>query len=208
MFKIFDISRPIGKGEAVYPGNFAPALERLKIFSRDKSNLGAVRMGLHTATHLDAPLHYVQKGKPVDEIALDKCLGWARVIDYTKKVEKISGKDIERIKPKAGEIILLKTRNSQGSSRRFDPKFIHIDEEAADALIQAKVKAVGIDGPSIRKFHLRPDTVHPKLLKAGIVVYEGLQFKNVNAGRYFFIGLPLKIKEAEASPVRAILVKW
>jgi arylformamidase len=205
--KIIDISRPIGKGEAVYPGNTAPILTRLKIFSRDGSNLGAVSMGLHTASHLDAPLHYVRKGRSIDQILPEKCIGWCRIIDCTKTKTEISGKEIARAKPKAGEIILLKTRNSAVNPKKFDPKFVHISEQAAKVLISAKVKAVGIDGPSIRKFRLKPDIVHPMLLKAGILVYEGLQFKGINAGRYFFVGLPLKLKEAEASPVRAVLIK-
>jgi arylformamidase len=205
--KIFDISRPIGKGEAVYPGNQAPKLEWLKVFRRDRSNLSAVSMGLHTASHLDAPLHYVRNGKTIDMIALEKCLGWCRVIDCTKMVKEISGKDIEKIKLRSSEIILLKTRNSTGNPKRFDSRFVHINKDAAKALIRARVKAVGTDGPSIRKFGLKPDTIHPALLKAGIAVYEGLQFKNIKPGRYWFVGLPLKIKGAEASPVRAVLIK-
>ena len=205
--KIFDISRPISKDEAVYPGNTVPALTWLKVFSRDRSNLGAISMGLHTGSHLDAPLHYVRNGKPVGGIVLEKCLGWCRVIDFTKAKLEISGNDIRRIKPNTGEILLLKTRNSFSNPGRFDPKFVHVGEEAAKMLVRTKIKAVGIDGPSIRKFRMKPDVVHPLLLKAGILIYEGLQFRNVNAGRYFFIGLPLKLKEAEASPVRAILIR-
>lgn len=205
--KIFDISRPIGKSEAVYPGNAVPALAKLKIFLKDKSNLSALSMGLHTASHLDAPLHYLKNGTTIDNLALDRCLGWCRVLDFTKVKSEISGRDIGRIKVKTDEIILLKTKNSYGSSRRFNPKFVHINEEAARVLVKTNVRAVGIDGPSIRKFRLKPDTVHPMLLRVGIGVYEGLYLRNVKPGRYFFIGLPLKIKEAEASPVRAVLIK-
>ena len=206
--KIFDISRPIGKGEAVYPGNTAPALTKLKVFSKGKSNLASLRIGLHTASHLDAPLHYLANGKSVDQVPLERCLGWCRVADFTKTKNEISGKEIEKIKPRAGEIILLKTKNSYGNPRRFNPKFIHISEEAAKVFVGAKIKAIGIDGPSIRKFRLKPDTVHPLLLKAGILIYEGLNLKNAKAGRYFFIGMPLKIKNAEASPVRAVLIRY
>ncbi len=213
--KIYDISRPIGRGEPVYPGNEAPSLTRIKVFSKDKSNLSALSMGLHTGSHLDAPLHYLKNGKTIDKLVLEKCVGWCRVINFENVKEEIGELEIKRIKPKAGEIILFKTKNSclagrqarQTKSKRFNKNFVYLNESGARFLVKSKIKAVGIDGPSIRKFRLKPDTVHPMLLKAGIGVYEGLYFREVKPGRYFFIGLPLKIKGAEASPVRAVLIK-
>lgn len=204
--KVFDVSRPIGKGEAVYPGNVPPVLKHIKNFRKNGSNLSALSLGLHTASHLDAPLHYLKNGRSVDEIMLDDCLGWCRVADFAKIKSEITARDIARIRPRAGEIILLKTKNSSDNPRRFNPKFVYLNESAARVLIKSKVKAVGIDGPSIRKFRLKPDNVHPMLLRAEITIYEGLNLKNVKAGRYYFIGLPLRIKDAEGSPVRAILI--
>ena len=119
---------------------------------------------------------------------------------------EITEKEIKKMKPKRGEIILLKTKNSR-PSKKFNPAFAHINEGAARELKKAGVKAVGIDGPSIRKFRLRPDTVHPLLLKAGIAIVEGLKLDKVRPGTYYYIGLPLKIVGAEGSPVRAVLVR-
>ncbi|MBI4086097.1 MAG: cyclase family protein [Candidatus Liptonbacteria bacterium] len=206
--KIHDISRPIGRGEAVYPGNEAPALKRIKVFSKDKSNLFSLSLGLHTASHLDAPLHYIRNGKTADKLSLEKCVGWCRVVNFENIKREIGETEIKRVKPKAEEIILFKTKNSKlSASKRFNKNFVYLNESGARFLVKSRIKAVGIDGPSIRKFRLKPDTVHPILLKAGIGVYEGLYFRDVKPGRYFFIGLPLKIKDAEASPVRAILIK-
>lgn len=206
--KIFDINQPIGRGEVVYPGNEPPALRKIKVFSKDKSNLSALSMGLHTASHLDAPFHYLKNGKTVDKLALEKCVGWCRVINFGNVKQEIGEREVKKIKPKAGEIVLFKTKNSKsGTSKRFNKDFIYLNESGARFLVKSKIKAVGIDGPSIRKFRLRPDTVHPMLLAAGIGVYEGLCFREVKPRRYFFIGLPLKIKKAEASPVRAILMQ-
>ena len=206
--KIYDISRPIGKGEQIYPGNEAPALKRTRVFSKDKSNLSSLSLGLHTGSHLDAPLHYLKNGRTVDKLPLDKCLGWCRVINLENVEQEIGEREVKKIKPKAGEIILFKTKNSrQTKSKRFNNNFIYLNESGARFLVKSKIKAVGTDGPSIRKFRLRPDTIHPMLFKAGIGVYEGLYLLEVKPGRYFFIGLPLKIKGAEASPVRAVLIK-
>ncbi|TSC82421.1 MAG: arylformamidase, partial [Parcubacteria group bacterium Gr01-1014_20] len=162
---------------------------------------------LHTASHLDLPPHYSKSALSAEKINLEKCFGWARVVDMSKVKTEISAKEINRIKPKVDEILLIKTRNSSRHSKKFDKKFVHLNESAAKALIKSGVKAVGIDGPSIRKFGLRPDTVHPLLLKRGVLIYEGLFLRNVKAGLYYFFGLPLKIVGGEASPVRAILIK-
>lgn len=204
--RVIDISRQISPREAVYPGNPEVKIEKLRTFVRDGSNLAAVFMGLHTATHLDAPSHYIRRAKTIDKTKLEKCVGWARVIAAGNLTE-IGENMIKKIKPGAGEIILFKTKNSGQNPRKFNSNFAHLNESAARALVAAEVKGVGIDGPSIRRYKLRPDTVHPILLKAGLTVYEGLNLKGVLPGRYFFVGVPLKIEGAEASPVRAVLIK-
>jgi arylformamidase len=208
--KIFDISRPLSQNEPVYPGNAKVKLDHTKTFEKDGSMLSQIFTGLHNGSHVDAPAHYVKNGRTVEKMELKRCIGWARVVDMYQvsgvMKNEIGGKDIRGIKPRRGEIILFKTRNSN-PSKKFDEAFVHVNEDAARALVRAGVKAVGIDGPSIRKFRLRPDTVHPLLLKAGIAVYEGLNLDKIAKGRYYFIGLPLKIVGAEGSPVRAILIK-
>lgn len=206
--KVIDISRVISRRAPVYPGNPAPVLSHVKSFKKDGSNLSKLDFGLHTASHLDAPLHYLRKGMSVDRVRLEQCLGWCRVVDATKVREEIDARLVLRMKPKPGEIILFKTKNSlHGEFGKFDRHFMHISEGAAKALTKANIKAVGIDGPSIRKFRLRPDTVHPLLLRAGVLIYEGLNLKKAKPGRYFFIGLPLKIEGAEGAPVRAVLMQ-
>lgn len=206
--RIFDISRPIARGEPAYPGNPRPILRRIKTFQRGGSTLSELSLGLHTASHVDAPLHYVWEGKSIEAVPLTKCLGWCRVVRVGNAKTEIGEKQVRKIRPKKGEILLFKTKNSlPARSRQFYKDFAHINEAAARLLVKAKIKAVGIDGPSIRKFRLRPDTVHPLLLKAGIPIFEGLDFSGVKPGRYYFIGLPLKIVFGEASPVRAVLVR-
>jgi arylformamidase len=204
-FKILDISRPLSPKEPLYPGNSPVVLKHLKTFSKDGSMLSSLFFGLHSGSHVDAPAHYVKGGKSIDKLSLDLFAGWARVISLEKRTE-INGADIRRIKPKKGEILLFKTKNSR-PLKKFDPEFAHLDESAAREIVSAGVKAVGIDGPSIRRFRLRPDTVHPMLLKAEMPVFEGLTFAKVPPGRYFFVGFPLAIYQGEASPVRAVLMK-
>lgn len=207
--KIYDLSDPIGIDAPIYPGNPKVVLTRIKKFTRtNHSNLSGLSLGLHTASHLDAPLHYLKSGMSVDKVELARCMGECRVVDCSAIVLEIGEREMEKIHPKKGEILLLKTKNSSSPrSKRFNRNFIHLNEDAARALVKSKVKAIGIDGPSIRKFRLRPDAVHPMLLKAGILIYEGLRLTDIGPGRYFFFGFPLKIKGGEASPVRAIAIR-
>ncbi|MEK9172978.1 MAG: cyclase family protein [Patescibacteria group bacterium] len=205
--KVFDISRSIAKGEPIYPGNWPVNLERIKKYERDGSTLSGITLGLHTASHLDLPPHYAKSSLSADKVNLEKCFGWARVIDMSKIKTEITAREINRIKPKLDEILLLKTKNSAQHSKKFNKNFIHLNESAAKAIVKSGIKAVGIDGPSIRKFGLRPDTVHPLLLKRGVLIYEGLLLSKIKPGRYYFFGLPLKIAGGEASPVRAVLIK-
>lgn len=204
--KIFDISRKLGAGTIVYPGNPKFTLRRLKTHRRHGSELSEMTIGLHTATHLDAPRHFLRNGASIENTRLERCVGWCRVLNMTRVAEGIGEADVRRHKPQKGEMLLFKTKNS-ASSTRFNRKFIHLTESGARYLARAGIRAVGTDGPSIRKYKLRPDTVHPLLFRAKILVYEGLDLRNIRPGRYYFIGVPLKIQNAEGSPVRAILIK-
>lgn len=203
--KVIDISRPLSAKAAVYPGNPPVSVKKVRTFEKNGSRLSAITTGLHGGTHMDAPANYIGKGKTADEVDLSSCMGWARVVEIKEK-EIIDENDIKRIEPLRNEILLFKTKNSR-FSQKFNPKYAHLTEGAARLLVAKSVRAVGTDGPSIRKYGLSPDTVHPVFLRTETPVYEGLWLRDVRPGKYYFIGLPLKIEGAEASPVRAILIK-
>lgn len=99
-------------------------------------------------------------------------------------------------------MILFKTKNSY--SETFHSEFVYLSEEAAECLATADLKGVGIDGLGIEREQSEHPT-HKRLLEKDILIYEGLNLKDVEEGIYEFIGLPLKIGDVEASPVRAIL---
>src|SRR3989344_3172673 len=144
--KIYDLSKRIDKRDPIYPGNPRVVLKRIKKFSRrNPSNLSGIALGLHTASHLDAPLHYLKNGRSVDRVLLEKCIGWCKVLDLTKNKKEITEKDLKPAKLRRGEILLLKTRNSR-TTGRFDKNFVHITDGAAKFLVKLRIKAVGIDG--------------------------------------------------------------
>jgi len=202
--KIIDISMPIEKHMAVYPGNAKPKLAF--VHKKNSSSLSVLTLGSHTGSHVDAPSHVKKRGKAIHQLPLENFYGRARVVDVSKITygKAITEGHIARIALQKGDIVLFKTRNS--SSKKFRKDAIYLSEEAAHYLIKKKVKAVGIDGLSIQKFHTGYCAAHCILLEKNIPVIEGLRLKGVKAAHYIFAGFPLSVVGAEGSPIRAVLI--
>ena len=206
--KIYDVSMLVREGMMVYGGNPEPRIERVKSMPKSSSNLSKITMGAHTGTHMDAGLHAANKGWTAHEVDLGKVMGKCRVLDLAR-VEfgcGIGEKELKKFKIKKGEIIVLKTKNSKRGFGKFRPDFIHVSLDGAEYLVKRGVKAVAIDALGIQKSGSGNMRVHDVFLRRRIPIFEGLNLKGVPAGRYAFIGLPLKLM-AEAAPARVILVK-
>lgn len=159
---------------------------------------------LHTGTHMDSPKHMMEDGDSIDRIDLSKTIGECRVLDLTDVQECIREENLVKHDIRSGEFVLLKTRNS--FEEKYDDGFVWLDPSGAQYLKAAGVSGVGIDGLRIEKEQKRQDT-HKILFGSGIVILEGLRLKEAEAGIYNLYALPLKIQGAEASPVRAVLVR-
>ena len=208
MKKIHDISRKITGDTAVWPGDGNAVFRKNSSFEKgDGINITSVKMGLHTGTHVDAPLHYIEHGKSLDKMDLSCFIGRAKVFELASKnlifLEDIRSLDIEK-----DDIVLFKTANSGiGDEEAFCEDYVALSLEAAGYLAQKKIKTVGIDYLSIEEFFSEDKAVHKLLLGEGIAVIEGLNLCGVGPGEYFLSCLPLKIMEVEASPVRAVLIE-
>ena len=133
-------------------------------------------------------------------------MGKAIVIDFTKVKDCITRKDLVNsgIKIQKYDIILLKTKNLP--EKDFNFNFIYLEKTGAEYLVSKKIKAAGIDSLGIERDQPNHET-HKILSNNSIPIFEGLDLSKVKQGKYFFHGLPLKIKNGDASPVRAVLVK-
>jgi arylformamidase len=205
--KIFDISMPVYSGMVVYPGDPDVSIRKNKTFRKDSVLVSNIAMGLHTGTHIDAPLHYLPEGKAIDEIPLESLTGNALVCDLSSVNDCIRATNLQKFLIEKGDIVFLKTKNSANKGKKFSKKYVYLDETGADYLIEKKVKAVGIDCLSIEKFSSGDAIVHKKLLGKEIPIIEGLVLGHVAAGRYLTHCAPLKIMGAEASPARCVLVQ-
>jgi len=161
-------------------------------------------MNLHTGTHIDAPLHAIEDGETTENYSLEQFFGSCLVLDFMNVDEKITAKDLEKYTIKKDTFVILKTKNSLDEAFNYD--FIYLDESGAKYLAEAKIKGVGIDSLGIERNQSGHPT-HKILLNNNIPILEGLRLKDIKEGYYEIAAFPIKIKDVEASPVRAVLIE-
>ncbi len=209
--KVIDISVIISEDMHVFPGDPKPLITRvLNISAGSPYNLSNLSISAHAGTHIDPPLHFLEGEKGIDKIKLDNLVGYAFVLDLTDLNEKITAEDLKKFEDhiKENDIILFKTKNSfLWKEKDFSKNYIYLTEEAAKYLIENGVRTVGTDYLSIEKFGSEGAKVHKGLLKNEILVIEGLDLSNAEQKKYFFVCLPLKIKDGDGGPSRAILIE-
>jgi arylformamidase len=205
---IYDITVPIRSGMPVYEGDPGVEIKAWSALSSgDSANVSFLQLGAHTGTHVDAPAHFIEGARRIDALSMETLIGPARVVRVPEDMVEIgpaflAGCDLDRV-----ERLLFRTRNSQLWNLEFQKDFAHLSPEAAEILVDAGVKLVGIDYLSIEKFHSGHHRTHLALLSKNIVIVEGLDLSKIEAGDYELICLPLRIAEGagDGSPARAVL---
>jgi arylformamidase len=203
--EIIDISVPVRPGMVTYPGDPEVRLERVSSITDGAAyNLSRLAMGVHSGTHVDAPLHFLEGAPAADALALDVLVGPAHVVDATGAETRLSATALNELElPSRLERVLFKTRNSDLWQRtEFSDDFVSLTEDGARFLIERGARLVGIDYLSIGD-----EGAHVVLLEAGVVAIEGLDLRAVAPGQYQLICAPLKLVGAEGAPARALLVR-
>ncbi|MGD0274007.1 MAG: cyclase family protein [Gaiellaceae bacterium] len=204
--KIFDISVPIRDGMLHYAGNPPVHVTRVEsIAAGDPANVSELDLGAHSATHVDAPVHFLADGAGAEALPLDRLIGPVEVVDATAATSALDLATVRALElpPRGCERILFKTRNSQlWSQNEFTRDFVRLDGEAAAFLLERGVKLLGIDYLSIGDAE-----AHRILLSAGVVCVEGLDLREIEPGSYELICLPLKLVGSDGAPARAVLVR-
>ncbi len=204
--KIYDVTVPIAKDMVIYPGDPAIRIERRHKLNEkgSKFNVSRFSFSAHTGTHIDAPFHLFEKGATVDQIALELLIGRVRVVEVT--APRIDEAALEEFDFTADARIFFKTRNSYlWSQKKFVQDYVSITPGAARALVNDGIKVVGIDYLSVDKFDAAEPETHRTLLEAGTVVIEGLDLREIEAGDYEMLCLPLKVKDGDGAPARVVL---
>jgi len=192
--RIYDISTEISQDMPVYD-----ALEKIhiteiyQIKNGDPCNLTQFNMIGHIGTHADMPLHFIEGGMACDNIPLDHFYGETKVYQMPPSADDITKDDLLPLDIQAGNILLLNT-----GKKALTP-------EAAIYLTEKKIKTLGVDSLSVDPFDSQDYPAHHILLGKGIPILEGLVLDGISQGKYELSALPLKIKNGNGSPVRAIL---
>ena len=193
----------------VYEGDAPITFDFLKDMRKgDPLTLSSFSLGAHSGTHIDAPMHFIAAGAPIDRVALDRLIGPARVIDIDDSVQAISASELDKHDWRGATRVLFRTRSSARGwmdSARFHRDFAYIAPDAAQLLVDAGVVLVGVDYISAEQFGAPAPRTHQILLGRGVPIVEGLDLRPVEAGDYDLIVLPLKVAGHEGAPARAIL---
>lgn len=194
--KIYDISQEVFTCQ-VYPGDPIPEKKILKSMEKDEIyNLTSFYMCAHNGTHIDAPFHFIKDGKTVDKVSLESFIGMAYVIEKQGIVTK---EDAIEIIEKAKE------QNPEASKRILIKGNIEISLEAAGVFATSNILLLGNE-PQTVGLENAPMAVHLVLLKANVILLEGIRLSNVPEGVYFLNAAPLNLSGADGAPCRAILI--
>ena len=200
----YDISVPINDKTLVYPGDPKVCI---KSDSSDDFIISEISMSLHSGTHLDCPLHIKNKDFH-KEYPLSKMVVKTHVIEI-ENPECITPEEIN-LNFEEGEAVLFKTENSRRSllAKSFLVEdYVYMTKEAAEKVAERNPILVGFDYLSPDRYGDESFLAHKKLLGNGIFILENVDLSQVDQGEYEMFCFPLKVDEAEAMPVRAVLVK-
>jgi arylformamidase len=203
----YDVSVPIRPHMPVYPGDPVPRLNRVKRLERgDVANLGLFAGSLHTGTHVDAPYHFIEDGATSETLSLETLIGPATVVTIDTH-RHVTAKDLEAaVAGRWPQRLLLKTRNSGfWAEDAFRPDFVALTPEAAQWLVAHGTRLIGIDYLSVEPYPAQEFPVHLTLLRAGIIILEAVDLRDVPPGDYMLSCLPLRLVGGDAAPARVIL---
>ena len=191
--KYIDITRELFSSKA-YPGDPVPEYERLmEIKNGDVCNLTYLKLCAHNGTHMDAPWHFMDEGRRIDELPLEQVMGKCCVLEYEGILD---GETARQMTAGKGKKQLWKGN-------------VTLTEAAAEVFAQNGVELVGVEKQTVgsEETPAAIQKVHKILLGAGMAILEGLCLEEAEAGEYFLCAQPLKLGGCDGAPCRAVLIK-
>jgi kynurenine formamidase len=210
--KILDLTLTISDKIPTFPGSPQPNFIQWENLKNDGYNLELLFLSSHTGTHLDAPYHFLESGAKIHEISPTRLICEAVLIKSRKKSnQSITKSDIQKFEKKHGKI-------TNGSTVVFwtgwqkmlhdDSYFVEnpgLSESAAKYLVSKKTNLVGIDSPSVDFEARKRFSVHRIFSKNNVLIVENLaNLEKIKSSKFHFVVMPLKLKGATGSPVRAL----
>lgn len=192
---LYDITQPLFTAD-IYPGDPKPEKRMLmRLSDGDVCNLTALSLCAHNGTHVDAPLHFLADGKGIGDLALSKFIGPA----YVGTVDgDVTAADAAELLQKA------KDAYPDAQRRILIRGDATVSLEAAAVFANAGVDLLGNESQTVGPFDA-PAAVHLTLLKAEVVLLEGVRLSAVPDGAYLLNCAPINLGDCDGAPCRATL---
>jgi arylformamidase len=207
--RIYDVTVAVSEDVPIYAGDPRVRIDSVStIAGGDNANVSSLCFGAHTGTHVDAPNHFIDGTRRVEDLELVKLLGRCRVVEINDSVTAIEPSHLGELS--GVERVLFKTRNSEfwgEPEKGFRTDFTYLTPATARALVDLGVSLVGIDYLSVEQFGSTDFATHVTLLEKEVVILEGIDLRAVPAGDYELICLPMKVVggTGDGAPARTIL---
>ena len=207
---IIDLSHTISPGMPVYPGDDPPVFTNRAAINEDGFVEKGITLGSHVGTHIDAPAHIIPYAPTLDRMPIDRFMGQGSVIDLTGL--KNPTIDIFFLKPyeplfKTSEFILLHTGWGRfWGQEKYFRHYPILSIEAALWIKSFELKGIGVDALSVDELEAADLPIHKILLERMLIIENLTNLDKLPKTGFVFSCLPLKLENADASPVRAVAV--
>jgi len=208
--KIIDITVEIKEGMLVWEGDSGVKIRQLLAIKNGAPyNLTGLYLGVHHGSHVDAPLHFLENGKSIDQFPLSAMVGPAQVVEIDNSVDLITAEVLKSagIQPETKRL-LFKTKNSNYWKKQipdFQRNYCGVTTDGAQFLATLGLQLVGIDYLSISPLSDLEEP-HRILMRKDVIILETVNLADVAPGFYDLYCLPLKLIGTEGAPARVILI--
>ena len=210
--KLLDLTLTVSENIPTFPGSPQPSFVQDKNIKNDGYNSELLFLSSHTGTHLDAPYHFQEKGEKIHEISLKRLVSSAILVKSRKKGDQpITKTDIQKFEKRHGKIpsgsavIFWTGWQKMIKNISYFIRNPGLSTAAAKYLVSKKINLVGTDSPSIDLGKDKRFPVHHIFSKNNVLIVENLtNLEKIRSSKFHFVVLPLKLKDATGSPVRAI----
>ena len=210
--EVIDLTHTLEENMPAYPGEESPHLEKKYNYQSNGFQVIRLTMVSHTGTHLDTPAHFFDNGLTTDKMPLSNFYGKGLLIDCSGFSEN-EVIDVDFVKKYNADLavadfaIIYSGWSKHWGDDKYYGSFPVLSKEACSFLLTFNLKGIGLDVISIDSIASTDFENHNLVLGSGLIIIENLtNLENVLNKSFEFAAFPLKIKDGDGSPVRAVAI--
>lgn len=204
---IIDLSHVIKEDMPVYPGTAPPQIKAANTIEADGFVEKIISLYSHTGTHIDAPAHIIATGQTLDMLSIDAFIGAALCIEISQpKIDLAALKPFQHLITECDFLLFATGWSKYWGTDSYFKEYPVLTEEAARYLCDVNLKGVGFDTISADVEDSRDYPIHSILLEKMIIIENLTGIEVLANHRFLFSCLPLKLVDADGSPVRAVAI--